>query len=235
MKLNQLIALLSFIGLAILLFRRQGQTEMLWVMSVLMGILLFFSVTWRVMKARRMPMADEIRDRTITWWWMVAIFLLALSAHRIVSFAFLGFLCLASLREYYSLLPMRESLDARTLAFHDRLSILIVYLSIPLIIYVAYIKWYAFFIILIPVYVFLLIPIIFVLQNRTEGSLKSMGIIFLGMMFFVHNLGHCLFMINFGVIVLVFCFTLTEVRDLLSGSGSARASRSGRGSLRTGD
>lgn len=133
-----------------------------------------------------------------------------------MSFTFLGFLCFASLREYFSILPMYETLEFRLLSFKDRASILTGYLSIPVIIYLAYIQWYELFIIFIPVYVFLFIPILFILQNRTRGSLKSMGIIALGLMFFVHNLGHCLFMINTGPIVLMYCFTLTEVLDLLS-------------------
>jgi len=216
MKPLHMAVLLMIIGGSFFLLFQKGETEMILVMEALVGILVFFSLVWRWMERKQLSMAKEIRDRTITWWWMVAVFILALSTHRIVSFLFLGFLCFSSLREYYSILPMNETLESRLLSFKDRASIFISYLSIPVIIYLAYIQWYELFIILIPVYVFLLIPILFILQNRTKGSLKSMGIISLGFMFFVHNLGHCLFMINIGAIVLMYCFTLTEIRDLLS-------------------
>jgi phosphatidate cytidylyltransferase len=216
MKHFSKIALALAIGASFGLLRNQGQTEMLTVMSVFVGVLLLFSVVWRVMEARRMHLGPEIRDRTITWWWMVAVFMLALSTHRIVSFAFLGFLCFAALREYYSMLPMNERQGTQLLSFKDRGVIFASYLSIPTIIFLAYINWYDLFIILVPVYVFLLIPIIFILQGRTKGCLKSMGIISLGFMFFVHNFGHCLFMINIGPLVLLYCISLTEARDLLS-------------------
>lgn len=216
MKLTHMAVLFFIICVSFFLLLQKGETEMLMVMAVLVGILAFFSLVWRGMELKKLSMADEIRDRTITWWWMVAVFMLALSTHRMVSFLFLGFLCFASLREYYSILPMNETVESCLLSFKDRVSVFFSYLSIPVIIYLAYIEWYELFIILVPVYVFLLIPILFILQNRTKGSLKSMGIISLGFMFFAHNLGHCLFMINIGAIVLMYCFTLTEVRDLLS-------------------
>ena len=189
---------------------------MLAVMVPLLGLLLLFSLVWRLMEWKHLPTADEIRDRTLTWWWMVAVFFLAIATHRIVSFLFLGFLCFASLREYFSLMPAQES--CRPESFRSRIghSIFLCYLSIPAIIYLAYIQWYNLFIIFIPVYVVLLLPILFVLQNRTQGSLKSLAILSLGLLFFVHNLGHCLFMINFGAILLMYCFTLTEGRDLMS-------------------
>ena len=198
---------------------------MLALMSVIVGLLLFFSIVWRVMQWRESSMAEEIRDRTLTWWWMVAVFMLALSIHKIVSFIFLGFLCFASLREYLSMFAMAEANDEAELSFADRFLVFFCYLSIPLVIYVSYIEWYNLFVILIPVYLFLLMPILLILQNRTKGAMKSLGVLSLGLMFFVHNLGHCLFMINIGAIVLLFCFTLTEVRDLLSfwvGKGLAK-------------
>jgi len=216
MKPLQMVTLFLIIGGSFFLLQHKDEKEMLLVMAALVAILAFFSLVWRWMEHKQNPMAKEIRDRTITWWWMVAIFIVALSTHRLVSFVFLGFLCFASLREYYSILPMHETVESNLLSFKDRASIFISYLTIPVIIYLAYIQWYELFIILIPVYVFLLIPILFILQNRTKGSLKSLGIITLGFMFFVHNLGHCLFMINTGAIVLMYCFTLTEIRDLLS-------------------
>lgn len=147
---------------------------------------------------------------------MCAVLLLAISIHRLVSFLFLGFLCFSALREYFSLIPMEKPSERLTLTFKDRPAVMLCYLSIPAVIYLACIQWYALFIIFVPVYVFLSVPILFVLQNRTQGFLKSIGIIAIGLMLFVHNLGHCLFLINMGAMVLVYCFALTEIRDLVS-------------------
>jgi phosphatidate cytidylyltransferase len=194
----------------------KNEADILLFAGILIGLLLFFTFVSLVMLTKELPMAREIYDRTATWWWMCAVFLLALSIHRLVSFLFLGFLCFSALREYFSLFPMKEKMEELTLSFKDRPSVFLCYLSIPMVIYLAYIKWYELFIIFIPVYVFLSVPIIFVLQNRTHGTLKSIGTIAIGLMLFVHNLGHCLFMINMGAIVLVYCFALTEIRDLIS-------------------
>ena len=158
----------------------------------------------------------EIRERTETWWFMVAVFMLALSTHRLVSFTFLGFLCFSALREYYSLMPMRNLSGDKVLAFKDRVVVLITYLWLPAVVTVAYIHWYELFIIMVPVYLFLAMPIIFVVQDRTEGAVKSLGIIALGVMFFVFNLGHSLFMINLSPVLLLFVFGLTEARDVVA-------------------
>jgi len=192
------------------------ETGVLWLVAALVGLLSFFTGVSLVLLKRRAPMARELHERTVTWWWMCAVFLLALSIHRLVSFVFLGFLCFSALREYFSLVPMEKPSERLTLTFKDRPAVMLCYLSIPAVIYLAYIKWYALFIIFVPVYVFLSVPILFVLQNRTQGFLKSIGIIAIGLMLFVHNLGHCLFMINMGAMVLVYCFALTEIRDLVS-------------------
>ena len=207
MKPLQIIFLTLVIGASLFLLVQKGETSMVITMAAILALLLIFSLIWRVMQLKNHPMAEEIKDRTVTWWWMVAIFILALSTHKIVSFVFLGFLCFAALREYFSMLPMREESESLQLSFGDRLPVLISYLCIPLIIYLAYIEWYTLFIVLVPVYLFLLMPILLILQNRTTGTLKSLGILNIGFMFFLHNLGHCLFMINMGAMVLLFCFT----------------------------
>jgi phosphatidate cytidylyltransferase len=209
-----LLALVIGVSLSLLVYRQD--VKMLAIMVPMLGLLLFFSLVWRMMERKHLPTADEIRDRTLTWWWMVAVFMLAIATHRIISFVFLGFLCFASLREYFALLPAEEVVGSRIVSFKDRFAIFLCYLSIPAIICIAYIKWYMLFMIFIPVYVILMLPILFVLQNRTQGSLKSLAILALGLLFFVHNLGHCLFMINFGAMLLMYCFTLTEARDLAS-------------------
>ena len=194
----------------------KDDTAMFYIMAGVVGLLLLFTLVWKLLELRKSRMAEEIKKRTITWWWMVAVFMLAIAFNKIVSFVFLGFLCFAALREYFSLMPMSEVYQSRTLSFKDRPSVLLCYLTVPLMIYLAYIEWYELFIIVIPVYIFLLVPIIFVLQNRTDGSIKSIGIITLGLLFFSYNLGHCLFMINISPLLIMYCFVLTEVRDLAS-------------------
>ena len=197
MKPLRMLLLASIIGVSLSLLIYKQDVKMLAVMVPLLGLLLFFSLVWRVMEWKHLPTAGEIRDRTLTWWWMVAIFFLAIATHRMVSF--LSSVSSASHRcasIFRYCLPKRSS--PRIVSFKDRFSIFLCYLSIPAIIYIAYIKWYLLFVIFIPVYVVLLLPILFVLQNRTQGSLKSLAILSLGLLFFVHNLGHCLFMINFG-------------------------------------
>ena len=211
---NLLVGIL-IIASAICLAHRH-ETAVLLVLGIIVAVLLFFSLTYRVMRWKQHPMAKEIQNRTLTWWWMIAIFMLAIAVHRLVSFMFLGFLCFAALREYYSLMPMEETSESKVLSFKDRLCVLITYLSIPVVMYIAFIHWYELFIIIAPVYLFLLLPIVFVVQGRTEGTIKSMGILSIGFMFFVFNMGHCLFMINMGAMVLLYCFTLTEARDLLA-------------------
>jgi len=210
---------------SLLIVYHRKDYSMLIIMSVVIALLLFFTLIAKLLDIKKIKMAAEIKDRTVTWWWMVAVFMIALSTHRVVSFCFMGFLCFMALKEYFSLLPSKETGGAKNLSVKDRLPVILCYLAVILTAYSAYIKWYGFYIILVPVYMFLLIPIIFVLQNRTEGTINSLGMISIGLMFFVFNLGHSLFMVNMGAMVLLFCFFLTEIRDLLSfwvGKGLAK-------------
>lgn len=87
-----------------------------------------------------------------------------------------------ALREYFSLVDLR---------LEDRWGILAAYLSIPFMIYLIQIDWYGFFIISIPVYVFIIVPFLVTLgDSQGRGSLLSIGAIDLGLFFFVYCLGH---------------------------------------------
>jgi phosphatidate cytidylyltransferase len=216
MKPLQMLLVAVLIGASAFCLAQRHETGMLAVLGAIIAVLLLFSLTYRVMRWKGHPMAEEIQNRTLTWWWMIAVFMLAIAVHKLVSFAFLGFLCFSALREYYSLMPTEETAESKVLSFKDRPCVWITYLSIPLVMYVAFIEWYELFIILAPVYLFLLLPIVFVIQGRTKGTIKSLGILSLGFMFFVFNMGHCLFMINMGAMVLLYCFALTEARDLMA-------------------
>ena len=209
-------ALAAAMGFSFYRLQAGGERSMLVVFGTVLGVLASFSLVSLALRLRKASMAEEIWNRTETWWWMVAVSMLAFSTHRLVSFVFLGFLCFSALREFYSLMPMKSLSGDVGLAFKDRTVVLVTYLWVPALVYVAYIHWYELFIILVPVYLFLLIPILFVLQGRTEGAVRSLGIIALGVMFFVFNLGHTLFMINLSPLLLLFCFGLTEGRDVVA-------------------
>jgi len=203
------------ISVSFLIMIYRGSYAMLPVAFVVLGLLVFFTFLSKILTLNNSTGALEITKRTVSWWWMVAIFMLCVTTHRLIVFCFLGFLSFLALKEYFSLLPEYKNLKAEKL-FSDNLPQLVCYFAILLSAYLAYIRWYGLYIILIPVYVFLLIPIIFVLQNRTTGVVKSLGLISIGLMFFVFNLGHSFFMVNLGVFVLVYCFLLTEARDVLA-------------------
>ena len=82
------------------------------------------------------------------------IFFLSFTAAETIAFTagiwILALVCFRALREYFSLVHIR---------LQDRLGILGAYLSIPFMIYFIQIDWYGMFVISIPVYAFLAIPL----------------------------------------------------------------------------
>jgi len=193
-----------------------GSYSWLPVAFVVLGLLIFFTVLAKILALKKLRIAEEITERTISWWWMVALFMIAATTHRLIVFCFLGFLCFFTLREYFSLVPEYKPTVTEKGLVSCGFTQFICYFAILISAYLAYIKWYGLYIILVPVYVFLLIPIIFVLQNRTSGAIRLLGFISIGIMFFVFNLGYSFFMVNLGIAVLVYCFLLTEARDVLA-------------------
>lgn len=118
----------------------------------------------------------------------------------------LALICFTALREYFSLIDIR---------LQDRLGILGGYLSIPFMIYYIQTGWYNMFIITIPVYSFLAIPLLVTAGGReTRGTVFSIGSIVLGLFLFVFCLGHIGYMTRFSpwmAVLLVFCVAVCDV------------------------
>jgi len=92
-----------------------------------------------------------------------------------------------TLREYLSLVEVR---------IQDRLGILGAYLSIPFMAYFIQIDWYGMFIISIPVYTFLAMPLLISLGGTDfRGTVFSVGVIDLGLFLCVYCLGHVAYLI----------------------------------------
>ena len=160
------------------------------VLTLLAGviaILVVASVAGAILGARvktdsgRATVAN-LTARVKAWWLMVAVFGVAFLAGRTVTlvlFALTSFYCL---REFITLTPTRPG-DHRSVAAAF-------YLFIPLQYYLIAIDWLTMFSILIPVYAFLVLPVLSVLSGDTSNFLERTAKIQWGLMLTVFCISH---------------------------------------------
>lgn len=187
-----------------------------WALGGIFAILVIASVTVGLL-GRLRPGLDlgEIRLRVRSWWVMVAIFTLAMVLSRNVSLVFFAFVSFLALKEYLSLIPTRRA---------DRRVLFWAYLSIPAQYVLVGYEWYGMFIIFIPVYFFLLLPMRMVLIGKTEGFLKAAGTLHWGLMTMVFSLSHLAYLLVLpaagnpnggGAALVLFLVFLTQFNDVL--------------------
>jgi len=179
-------------------------------------LLLFFGTVIIAFLSHRYPEKDfsELRARLRSWWWMAGIFILAMLIDPVISLVLFGFLSFLALKEYLSLIPTRRA---------DRRVLFWAYLAIPVQYYWIGIAWYGVFIIFIPIYMFLLLPIRMILIGETEGFLRAAGTLHWGLMTTVFCLSHAAYFLALpeegnpiagGAGLLLFLVFLTEFNDV---------------------
>lgn len=184
------------------------------VMAVLSGVwgllVLVTAVVWRVAPAPD----SELRQRVRSWWLIVALCSLALTFNRVAALLFFGLVSFLALKEYLTLIPTRQA---------DRRVLFWAYLSIPVQYYWIGIEWYGMFIIFIPVYLFLLLPVAMVLSGETQGYLRAAGTLHWGLMSMVFSLSHLAYLLVLpqgeyplvnGPGLVLFLLLLTELNDV---------------------
>jgi len=119
--------------------------------------------------------------RLKSFWLIVILFTVAFSFNKMFAFFFLALINYLALKEYFSLIPTRRA---------DRRVLLLAYLAIPIQFFFIYIGWIVMFYLIVPLYMFLLIPVRMVLIGDNEGFLKSCGTIHWGLMATVYALGY---------------------------------------------
>jgi phosphatidate cytidylyltransferase len=125
---------------------------------------------------------DNLNERIRAWWMMVAIFAVAFTFGKVVTlvlFALTSFYCL---REFVSLTPTRPA-DHTALAFAF-------YVFLPLQYVLIGIDWQALFSVTIPVYAFLLLPVLAVLKHETEEFLTRTAKVQWALMLTVYCISH---------------------------------------------
>lgn len=189
--------------------------NILYVLFFIFFILVVSSaITYFLKKKNKEKDYTELSLRIKSWWVMALVFTFVNLIHPTLALISIAFICFLSLKEYLSLIPTRRA-DRRVLFF--------AYLSIPIQFYWIYIGWYGMFIIFIPVYIFLMIPLIMVLIGETKGFLKAAGTLHWGLMLVVFGLSHLAYLLALpedgsfaaGVTgLLLYLVILTQLNDV---------------------
>ncbi|MBN3005097.1 phosphatidate cytidylyltransferase [Chromobacterium alkanivorans] len=190
---------------------------LIWALGAVFALLVIASVAVRVLESRS-PQKNwlELKLRIRTWWWIVACFSLTLLGNvplALVVFALISFL---ALKEYLTLCATRTA---------DHVVLFWAYLSIPLQYYWLGVHWYGMFIIFIPVYIFLFLPMRMVLIGETQGFLKAAASLQWGLMICVFCLSHMAAVLTLpqlthigepaqGAMLLFYLVALTQLNDV---------------------
>lgn len=142
------------------------------------------ALTLRYTVARGKPHAviDNLNDRINAWWVMVGLVALAFAFGKTGVIVLFALLSLLALREFVTLTYTRRS-DHLALA-------LVFYLALPVQYLLIWIEWYGLYSIFIPVYGFLLLPIVAALRADTERFLERIATVQWALMLAVFCLSH---------------------------------------------
>ncbi|MEF2965716.1 phosphatidate cytidylyltransferase [Paenibacillus sp. M1] len=148
--------------------------------------------------------------RLRTWWGMFLILCLATLFNRVVSLLAIMVLSFFALKEYFAMIRSRKP---------DRRLFLWAYLTIPVQFYWIYIEWYGMFIVFIPVYVFLLLPLPRLINKGTVGFVRSVSRAQWGLMLMVFGLSHLAYFQfatpQYGAGLVLFLVVLTTLNDIV--------------------
>ncbi len=129
----------------------------------------------------------ELNARIRSWWIIVTVFSGALCLQRTGAILFFAGLSFLALREYLSVIPTRLS-DRRVL-FWAYLALLLQYGWVAS-------GWYGMFLIFIPLYAFLFLPMRMVLIGETAGFLNAIGTLHWGLVLTVYTLSHLAYLLR---------------------------------------
>jgi phosphatidate cytidylyltransferase len=181
----------------------------------LYGVLVFATLFVHAMAAAK-PQRNlkELKQRVYSWWIIIIIFTSSICVNRPTMLLFVAFVCFWSLKEYLSMVPTRRA---------DRRILLWAYLAIPFQFYWIHVSWYAMFLIWIPVYMFLFLPLRMVTIGETKGFLSAAGTIHWGLMTTVFCISHLAYLfclpaalnpLGGGAGLVLFLVILTQLNDV---------------------
>jgi phosphatidate cytidylyltransferase len=180
---------------------------------LVLASLIGFVLSRRVTSESGRDTVRNLNARIKAWWGMVAIFALAFMFGKLVTLVLFGLVSFYCLREFISLTPTRPS-DHHAVAAAF-------YIFIPLQYWLIWSAWLSMLTIAIPVYAFLLLPVLSVAKGETEAFLLRTAKIQWGLMLTVFCISHApgLLILNIpgyqNVYLLFFLVTVVQLSDVL--------------------
>ena len=185
---------------------------------LVLGVLVVASVAVALLQRRR-PEKDfsELSARVRAWWIMAAVFFGAIVVSNRISLVFFTLLSFWAMKEYVTLLKTRPA---------DHHALVLTFLAVPIqYLWIALDPpWYGMFIIFIPVYMLLSLPVRMVLSKETKGFVESASQIQWGLMIFVFGLSHMAYLLTLpsigdnaanGRTLVLFLVFVVEMSDVL--------------------
>ena len=160
---------------------------LLYLLGGTLGLLIFASVMGWVLTGRatsdaaRLTVAN-LNARTKAWWGMVAVFAGALAVGPMGATLMFALTSFMALREFITLTPTKPG-DHRTLFW-------VFFIITPLHYYFLATRWYGMFVIVIPVYAFLLVPLRTAMAGDCERFLERTAKIQWGLMVCVYCISY---------------------------------------------
>ncbi len=187
-----------------------------WVMGGVIALLVVASSIGAVL-ARSRPGAtvDNLVARINAWWVMVAVLCACFLLGRIATLVLFALASFLALREFITLTPTRRG---------DHLPLcLCFYVAIPLQYWLIGSGWYGLFVILIPVYGFLLLPAVSALAGDTEHFLERTTKIQWGLMLTVYCISYApaLLLLDIpgyegqNLLLLLYLLLVVQISDVL--------------------
>lgn len=183
----------------------------------LLVVLVVASIIGKLLKKRHPHSATivNVNARIGSWWVMVLVLLVGAWLGRISTILLFAMVSFAALREFMTLIYRRRA-DHNTIAA-------CFYVLLPLQYYFVLIDWYGMFSVLIPVYAFLILPIIMGFSGETVGLFERTAKIQWGAMVTIFCLSHIPMLMNLkivgfedkNILLLIFMVLVVQASDVL--------------------
>tara|TARA_R110002072_G_scaffold276051_1_gene437279 strand:- start:6394 stop:7341 length:948 start_codon:yes stop_codon:yes gene_type:complete len=180
--------------------------------ALLISFTLLF-VIWK--KVSPKTFQEELLERTKSWWIIISLIFVALGFGKTSTIWMLAFLSFVALRELLSNVP---------LSINDRKAVFWCYLGIPIQFYAISIGYYHFFIIWVPVILFIILALRRIAIDETENFTQSLGVLLFANLLIVYSLGHMAYLMVLDIPydknvgndgLLLYLLFLTQFNDVL--------------------